>query len=307
MDTKLRYQGSLLGLATGDALGTTLEFTLPNRFEPITDMIGGGAFHLKPGQWTDDTSMALCLAESLITCKGFDGRDQMYRYAAWYQDGYMSSTGRCFDVGNTTAGAIRRFMRTGNTTQPGNTHQAGNGSLMRLGPIPMAYARLPVTALAQAGESSILTHTNRIAVDACRYYAGLIVGALLGESKETLLGQAFAPTRRGRWFQGMLAPEIMEIASGRFKQDGPPKASGYVANTLEAALWAFYHTDTFREGALMAVNLGQDADTTGAVYGQLAGAYYGVMEIPAKWLGLLAKGELIAHYADQLYALALTL
>ena len=104
-----RYKGSLLGLAAGDALGTTLEFRSPGSFEPLKDMIGGGPFRLAPGQWTDDTSMALCLAESLIECRGFDLIDQLERYVRWYREGYLSSTGGCFDIGNTIRSALVRF------------------------------------------------------------------------------------------------------------------------------------------------------------------------------------------------------
>ena len=105
MELRDRYRGALLGLAVGDALGTTLEFKRPGSFAPITDMVGGGPFGLKPGQWTDDTSMALCLAESLVECRGFDPVDQLRRYCRWYREGHLSSTGRCFDIGNTTRAA----------------------------------------------------------------------------------------------------------------------------------------------------------------------------------------------------------
>lgn len=112
MGDRNRYTGCLLGLAVGDALGTTLEFQAPGTVEPIHDMVGGGPFGLAPGQWTDDTSMALCLAESLIACDGFGARDQMDRYLRWYREGYLSSTGRCFDIGNTLParpGAVRVY------------------------------------------------------------------------------------------------------------------------------------------------------------------------------------------------------
>ncbi len=107
-----RYRGSLLGLAVGDALGTTLEFKAPGTFKPIKDIVGGGPFHLKPGQWTDDTSMALCLAESLIEKNGFDPVDQLERYVRWYRQGHLSSTGKCFDIGGTVRSALSRFERT---------------------------------------------------------------------------------------------------------------------------------------------------------------------------------------------------
>ena len=132
-----RYRGSLLGLAVGDALGTTLEFKSPGSFTPISDIVGGGPFRLIRGQWTDDTSMALCLAESLVTQRRFDPVDQLERYVRWYQDGHLSSTGTCFDIGITTAGALHSFERT---RQPfcgvPDASAAGNGFLMRLAPVP---------------------------------------------------------------------------------------------------------------------------------------------------------------------------
>jgi ADP-ribosyl-[dinitrogen reductase] hydrolase len=108
MKQEERFRGCLLGLAVGDAVGTTLEFKRPGSFTPVTDMVGGGPFRLQAGQWTDDTSMALCLAESLIECKGFNAHDQMKRYVRWYRQGHLSSTGRCFDIGNTTRTALQR-------------------------------------------------------------------------------------------------------------------------------------------------------------------------------------------------------
>ena len=111
--TRDRFRGSLLGLAAGDALGTTLEFKRPGSFEPIVDMVGGGPHRLQPGQWTDDTSMALCLATSLVECGGFDAADQMQRYVRWWRDGYLSATGSCFDIGNTVSAALSRFIEHG--------------------------------------------------------------------------------------------------------------------------------------------------------------------------------------------------
>lgn len=183
-----RYRGCLLGLAVGDALGTTLEFKRPGTFTPINEMVGGGPFHLKAGQWTDDTSMALCLAESLIECRGFDAVDQLTRYCRWYRDGHLSSTGRCFDIGNTTRTALEAFQRTRNPF-PGPTDPrfAGNGSLMRLAPVPLFFARDPKESIERAGDSSRTTHGAREAVDACRYFSALLVGAIQGRSKDELL------------------------------------------------------------------------------------------------------------------------
>ena len=141
--TRDRYRGCLLGLAVGDALGTTLEFESPGSFDPIDDMVGGGPFGLVPGQWTDDTSMALCLAASLIESPRFDAGDQMDRYLRWMREGYMSSTGTCFDIGNTTRAALRRFERSGDPySGPTDPMSAGNNSLMRLAPVPMYFAAM---------------------------------------------------------------------------------------------------------------------------------------------------------------------
>jgi ADP-ribosyl-[dinitrogen reductase] hydrolase len=305
-DTLGRYRGALLGLAACDALGTTLEFRPRASFEPLTDMVGGGPFDLEPGQWTDDTSMAMCLAESLIECDGFDASDQMVRYLRWRQDGYWSSTGRCFDIGATVSAAMSRFERTGDPfSGSSDPHTAGNGSLMRLAPVVLRYASDPSRAIALAADSSRTTHGAAEAIDGCRYFAALLIRALGGEPKEAVLANLDS-CAGGEWATNPLAPAIAAIARGSFKhkQEADIRTSGYIVHTLEAALWAFYDSDNFRDGALRAVNLGEDADTTGAVYGQLAGAYYGVDAIPAEWRVRLAKAEGIERVARQLFEFA---
>jgi ADP-ribosylglycohydrolase len=295
-----------LGLAVGDALGTTIEFTGPGP-HGLTDMVGGGPFELAAGQWTDDTSMALCLAESLVACQCFAPTDQLERYVRWWREGYRSSTGTCFDIGCTTRDALSRFQRT---REPycGSEHpeSAGNGSIMRLAPVPLFFACSPMDVMERSGESSRTTHGAREAVDACRYLGALIAGAVRGASKDQLLSTSYAPTP-GYWDQRPLSPKIAAIAAGSFKHKAPPdiRGRGYVVPSLEAALWAFYRSDTFRDGALLAVNLGEDADTTGAVYGQIAGALYGEERIPPPWRERLHESELITELADQLFALAL--
>jgi ADP-ribosyl-[dinitrogen reductase] hydrolase len=300
-----RYRGALLGLAVGDALGTTLEFKSPGTFNPITDLIGGGPFRLKPGQWTDDTSMALCLAESLIEKSGFDPKDQMDRYCRWWRDGYLSSTGTCFDIGITVRTALAHYQRSGEpfvgSTDP---FSAGNGSLMRLVPVVLAFRQNVELAIHNAGESSRTTHAAATTIDACRYFAGLLLGALEGRSKEELLSSFFYPgPDQQYWKRYPLSPEIAEIAAGSFKQKQPPAiiGTGFVVRSLEAALWAFYRSDSFHDGALRAVNLGNDADTTGAIYGQLAGAFYGVSAIPEDWIERLTMREFISQSADALF------
>lgn len=297
-----RIRGALIGLAVGDAVGTTVEFKPPGTFPPVTDMVGGGPFDLEPGQWTDDTSMALCLAESLVECDGFDARDQMDRYVSWYRHGHLSSRGRCFDIDTTTRQALERYMRTGDPfAGSADSHTAGNGSLMRLAPVAMFYADRAEEGIAACGESSRTTHAAVEAIDACRYFGGLLIGALQGVPKDELLSLLYTPVP-GEWERRPLTPKVAGVASGSFARKAPPeiRGSGYVVQSLEAALWAFSTTNDFREGCLAAVNLGEDADTTAAVYGQIAGAVYGEKAIPAKWVASLAKGDLISDLARRL-------
>lgn len=301
-----RYRGCWLGLAVGDALGTTLEFTTPGSFEPLTDMVGGGPFGLKAGQWTDDTAMAICLAESLIKCRGFDARDQMQRYVRWWREGVHSPTGRCFDIGNATSAALARFEQNGEPFAGSDDPQtAGNGSIMRLCPIPMFVSRRPLDLLQLAVDSSRTTHGARLCLDACRLFANLIAGALIGVSKDELLAPDFDITG-GELTTAGLADEIQTIRTGSYKEKQPPtiRGTGFVVESLEAALWAFHSTDSFRAGALAAVNLGDDADTTGAVYGQLAGAHYGVDAIPTAWREKVENAGFPTAMADRLYELA---
>ena len=186
--------------------------------------------------------------------------------------------------------------------------------MMRLAPVPLFYARAVVSswgdaeeqlpeALERCVDSSRTTHGARAAVDACRYLGALIVGAVNGASKEELLSERYGPFG-GYWQIRPLVREIDDIAGGSFKHKEPPeiRGSGYVVASLEAALWAFHNSDSFEEGALLAVNLGDD--TTGAVYGQLAGAYYGENGIPKPWRRKLAHRLLMEHFADELLHLS---
>ncbi|AJY75624.1 ADP-ribosylglycohydrolase family protein [Paenibacillus beijingensis] len=295
-----RFQGSLIGLAVGDAIGTTVEFQAPGTFSPVSDMVGGGVFDLPKGSWTDDTSMALCLAESLIFRKRFDPIDQMERYVKWYCTGHLSSTGVCFDIGNATAEALQRFERTGEPFSGSeNPYSAGNGSIMRLAPVPLYFFEDLAEAAKWSGISSRTTHAAKECVDACRLFGVMIAAAAKGMDKEELL---HPETFDFLWTQEPLAPKIGDIYKGSYKRLHPPhiQGSGYVVKSLEAALWAFYHGNSFKEGVLLAVNLGDDADTTGAVYGQLAGAFYGLDGIPKHWADQLAMKELILDYSSKL-------
>ena len=295
MDPLDRFRGCLLGLAVGDAVGTTAEFKPRGTFEPVRDLTGGGPFGLAPGQWTDDTAMALCLATSLVERDGFDAGDQMDRYSLWARSGYLSCTGTSFDIGNTVAAALAVFRLTGNpfagSTEPDT---AGNGSLMRLAPVPMFWHPDLDEAERQAAASSRTTHGATECVDACRLLARIVGRALQGRDKrEVLRGDAAS-------FAG--APKLVAIARGEY-EDRPAvdiRGTGYVVACLEAALWCFARTDSFESAVLAAANLGDDADTTAAVCGQVAGAHYGASGIPGAWLERLAMRAEITALADRL-------
>jgi ADP-ribosyl-[dinitrogen reductase] hydrolase len=291
-----RARGALLGLAVGDAIGTTVEFKPRGSFKPLTNMVGGGPFRLEPGQFTDDTSMALCLGASLLE-KGFDLHDQMTRFTRWASEGYMSSNGRCFDIGIATSGALQRFKRTGDplagSTDP---NSAGNGCIMRLAPVPIRYMDQPELAVRYSEEQARTTHQAPECLAASRLFGEVLVRALQGQSKE----QVLAPHQ----LAGQLPIKLEAIGQGRYqrKDRDAIQGTGYVVDSLEATLWCFAKTENFRDCVLMAANLGDDADTTAAQAGQIAGAFYGDGGIPADWLDKLAMGAAIRDMADALAA-----
>ncbi len=200
-------------------------------------------------------------------------------------------------------GSMSRFIDTGEPyAGSSDPYSAGNGSLMRLAPVPMYFAGDPAEAISRGANSSRTTHGAEEAVDACRYFAGMIVGALNSVDKETLLSARYCPAE-GFWGESSLAEKIAEVANRSFKHREPPeiRGTGYVVKSMEAALWAFHKSRDFREGALLAANLGDDADTTTAIYGQIAGAYYGAEAIPAEWRELLTMATEIRSMAGSLY------
>lgn len=279
-----RGLGAFLGLAVGDAVGTALEFAQRDAIPPLIDMVGGGPFKLTPGQWTDDTAMALALADSLAHDRRLDERDLMERFVSWRDDGTYGCTGRCFDIGVTTTKALNRYNSSGDpiagSTDP---KSAGNGSLMRLAPVALAHWRDRAVLADVAARQSRTTHAATEAVDACVLYADILADAIAGKPRSEVL----APRHGG----GSLL--LSEIAGGgwRGKHRGEIHSSGYVIHSLEAALWCVGRTSDFRSAVLLAANLGDDADTTAAITGQLAGALYGMSGIPADWLAKLAWRE----------------
>jgi ADP-ribosyl-[dinitrogen reductase] hydrolase len=291
------YRGCLLGLACGDAVGTTVEFSPRGGFPPVTDMVGGGPFQLEPGRWTDDTSMALCLATSLIHCGGFDARDQMNRYVNWWQWGYLSSTSDCFDIGMTVCRALQRYQVTGDPMAGSiDPATAGNGSLMRLAPVVLCCHPDQSAVLTHARLSSATTHAAPEALECCELLADLLTKALNGQPKTEVMTSSAAR---------FTSPSVAAIALGAYlgKQSSQVTGSGYCVASLEAALWCFANTSSFEGAVLAAANLGDDADTTAAIVGQLAGAFYGTQGIPVHWLERLHMAGEVDRLVQALFEL----
>jgi ADP-ribosyl-[dinitrogen reductase] hydrolase len=331
-----RIRGALLGLAVCDALGGPVEFHPRGTFPLVTSMQPNNNFKLGPGYFTDDTSMALCLAHSLLeTYPTSSNVHQASRYLAWYRVGYMSSVGRCFDIGITTRNGLEPWKRAvlvnakhgteGSdpdaakdqaATQAAQTSieksfnkecYCGNGSLMRVLPVALLFAADIPRAVRIAAESSRVTHPHPRCVLSCALYTILVSQCLQNPdvTKETLVNHivefvsALEDTVVSSKGKSARAPFIerfkpyTDLSVFQEKVEKEIRSTGYVLYSLEAALWTFLTTSSFREGAIKVVNLGDDADTVGAIYGGLAGAFYGDEEIPEDWLRDMKRLDLV--------------
>lgn len=298
-----RYKGCFIALAVGDALGSPIQFKKRDTYLHVREYTKGGEFDTAKGEYTDDTAMALCLAESLLTSKGFNAKDQLDIYTKWLKHGYMSTSDEAFDIGLTVFSSLTYYLETGKTTTHINQEvNSGNGSLMRLAPVVIYYAHNIDMAVTYAGKSSLTTHASPIAVDACRYFAYILVLIFNGKDKSAMFSDIGIKQMKEYFRNNPLHAEVMQIANGSFigKNRGEIKSSGYVVHTLEASLWAFNNGSRFKDTMLAAVNLGDDADTVGAVTGQLAGAYYGINNIDDMFLNELYNKSLIQEYAEKL-------
>lgn len=290
-------RGALIGLAVGDALGAAVEFKSPGSFAPVNGYRSGGPHGLNAGEWTDDTSMALALADS-IGSVGWDLNDQAKRYVEWWKTGKYSVNGRCFDIGITTRSALSRFLAHEDALTSGDTSEraSGNGSIMRLAPVPIRYAGLYPDRIEElsrlADESSLPTHASEQCRSACRYLATILAALVRGEDRADVLSPNWRPPKALNEIKP-LHPLIQKVAQGSFRDNSAIEGSGWVVKSLEAALWAFHDADDFEEAVLNAVNLGDDADTTGAICGQLAGAYWGEAGIPESLRTGLARMDMI--------------
>ncbi|OOF81278.1 ADP-ribosylglycohydrolase [Rodentibacter ratti] len=288
-----RALGGFLGLACGDALGSVVEFCPRGSFKALDDMRSGGKFRLPKGHWTDDTSMAICLAESLTAKPDFDPMDQMNRYYEWASTGKNSSLPYTFGIGKQVAFMLGEFKKTGNPyTHRTDSKYSGNGSLMRLMPVILRYHRSPEDVFKYTELSSKTTHATAEAIQSCLYFSKLILRIFQGLPKEQLFKNEDA----------LQFDKLTEICLGGFKNKKSDDVGsvGYVIDSLEVALWAFWNTDNFRDAVLMAANLGDDADSNASICGQIAGAYYGVTNIPKNWLDCLYRKEDIENLTLQL-------
>jgi ADP-ribosyl-[dinitrogen reductase] hydrolase len=285
-----RFLGALLGLAVGDAVSAATQYRKPGTFTPVGDMIGGGPFDLPRGGWTDDTAMALCLADSLLERNGPDPRDQMERYRRWQQEGYLTSTGQCVGITASTARAIAMSAwRRGALFGSHDPAQLDPEPLSRVAPAVMFFFAASGQAVDQATEAARTTCQAPAVLDACRSLARALHAALSGQPKAIVLEKA-----------------VQAIGSGPSGL-GPGRTATSISASaaLTAAVAAFAATANFRDAILYAANLGGDSDVITAVCGQLAGAYYSVKAIPPSWHNGLMQKELITSYADRLLAHAM--
>lgn len=288
-----RAIGALVGLAVGDAVGTTLEF-LPRDKAHVKDMTGGGPFRLRAGEWTDDTSMALCLAETLLEKGDADTICFRNKLLAWYQHGYNSSNGVCFDIGHTTRFALEQYLTFGPGWN-GNTapETAGNASIIRQAPVSIFFRKSLSKAFYEAKKQSIATHGATEAINSTQYLSYLLVHMINGSNKHFVFSPHVMP----------LQPRVMIINVGEYKQKTRDqiRSSGYVIDTLEAAMWSVWNTDNFRDAILLAANLADDADSVAATAGQIAGALYGYSGIPQEWKNKLVQHERIVSMTGELF------
>jgi ADP-ribosylglycohydrolase len=301
-----QYQGALLGLAVGDALGAPVKFRTKGTQAPVKDMIEGGPLRTQLGEWTDETATALCLAASLIENNASDPQDQLDRYNKWRRNGYLSAAGQAIDISATMKAALDKFEETGEAYCGGTGKEwADNDAISRIAPVAMLWAQNPKEAIDMAIESAKTTHAAKEALDAATYLAGILVGILRGDAKDKIVSDFYSPFGDD-WDEYSFGDEVAKIMNGSYRKDMPHDiiGDGFAPDTLEAALWAFHRSNDFEQGAILAINLGGDSDSTGAVYGQIAGAYYGVQAIPLRWREKIMKREIIVGIADKLWNLA---
>ncbi len=297
-----RFQGSLVGLAVGDALAAHTQFRKPGSFSPVGDLLGGGPFDLPRGAWTDDTALALLVAESLLEC-GFDARDLVARFSRWQRDGHGSATGQCVGISANVARALAAAQYKGQPFAGSHDPQSlDKDPLSRIAPVVMYHLAQPAEGIARAVDAARITAQAPVVLDCVRLLAAMLHQALTGREKAAILRPP-----RDLWAGSATRPEVMGVYEGSYERRGAEEITGggNAVNALEAALWVFSRSSNFREGALLAANLGRDCDVVAAIYGQLAGAHLGMSAIPGIWRNSLMRREVVVETADRLLAHAL--
>jgi len=298
-----RGRGALVGLAVGDALAAATQDRAPGSFTPVEDIEGGGPFNLPRGAWSDDTAMALCLADSLIERQGFDAHDQLERYVRWQREGYLSATGQCAGITPATS-RVLAASQWRKQAFPGSHDpaQLDPEPLVRVAPAVLSALSRPADAIQRAVDAARVTCQAPGVLQAARLLARMLFTALQGAPKQKVL----TPPEIGAADTTRLAAPLQALAEGAYRRKSAARVRPQesVFSVLEAALWAFERTTNFRDGALLAVNLGGRADVVGAVYGQLAGAHYGLAGIPGHWRLGIAQLLRIEQFADKLTRLS---
>ena len=298
--------GSLMGLAIGDALGAPVEFKKRGSFPYVDFYQDGGEFNLKSGQWTDDTSLMLCLVQSFLEKKEFSLEDQMSKFYRWWKEGYMSSTGVCFDIGNTTKAALQRYEATRDPIGGLESDKASNGALMRLAPVPLFFHDSFFASQMHTQLQCQSTHGPKSCLDSAAllscYFYKIIQSDKSLETKKDIFNLSDV---KSFLVHLHLSAEYNSFLDQSLFQKSPDEinAEGMAYNTLEAALYAFYHFDNFIDGLKFVVNLGEDSDTVGAVYGQLAGAFYGFEQLPKELILGLDQSAMIMEKASLFWEL----
>jgi ADP-ribosyl-[dinitrogen reductase] hydrolase len=298
-----RFQGALMGLAVGDALAAHTQFRKPGSFANVGDLLGGGPFDLPRGAWSDETAMALLLAESLLECGEFDALDQVRRFGLWQRQGHGSATGQCVGI---TASVARALATATYKQKPfAGSHDPEHlekDPLPRITALVMFHLVDVSSAVSRSVEAARITVQAPLALECVRLLAAMLHQSLSGRDKAEIL----RPPRE-LWMGPSPRTEVMEIYEGSYSRKQPPEITGggHIVHALEAALWAFHHGDNFKQGALLAANLGRDSDVVTATYGALAGAHHGVSAIPGIWRNSLMKQQHVIDTADRLLAHAL--
>jgi ADP-ribosyl-[dinitrogen reductase] hydrolase len=349
-DFSNKFHGCLMGLAVGDALGGPLEFSDRDGICSFTEMEGNFHYNLPAGCWTDKTAEMLCVSESLIENQTFDHDDFLTKYHQFIMNGHLAPFGKPLELTQyikITALKIGLHLKYRKPLppiiNPDDYHQIDCEPLYRIAPIVLAYYNQPLICMEHIENMSKTTHISQMCADACKFYASLMIGALMGVSKNTLLSSHFnimdvttygslkynkithdflknctdtllicddnknsqkitcKSTKKSEFIHSLF-PSISDLLKGLYKNKkrGQIRSDNQIVHCLEAALWAFYSTDNFEDGCILAINLGLSSNAIGAIYGQLAGIYYGFTQIPQRWLTKLHRFKYLYEISQNL-------